>query len=95
MRVLCAYAALDDIGQRRPPQEIIDALKKNMPGRSAKSIEMRFANFVARDHSQSSKGFKGLSGGGDHVDVIWGRFIKDGLLDQKKLLLAAALEIVE
>jgi hypothetical protein len=95
IRVLCAYAALDEIGRRRPPREVIDALQQNMPIRSVKSIEMRFANFVARDNSQLSLGFKGLSGGGEHVDALWDRFITDGLLDQKKLLMAAALEIVE
>jgi hypothetical protein len=62
-----------------------------MPKRTIDSIQMRLANYVARDPEMKKAGVKGMFGGGEHVDDIWNQFANDeGSLDLQKLVQAAA-----
>jgi hypothetical protein len=94
LRVLCAYACLEPAERLKPRPAIITALQVHMPWRTADSLLMRFSNYVARDRSMQDLGYKGLFGGGTHVDEIWGRFAEpDGSLDLQALLLEASLSL--
>jgi hypothetical protein len=64
-----------------------------LPGRSSSSVALRLANYVARDPQMNKLGFKGMSGGGQKVDQIWGEFSdRNGLLDWKKVMMALVEE---
>lgn len=94
LRVLCTYACLEPAERLKPGPEIISALQAHMPWRTADSLLMRFSNYVARDKSMQDLGYKGLFGGGNHVDEIWDRFAEaDGSLDLQALLMEAALSL--
>ena len=71
LRVLAVYATLDEAEKRTPPKKVIEDLQKVLPLRSAASITMRISNFVARDPGMQILGMKGLTSGGDHVDMYW------------------------
>lgn len=60
-----------------------------LPNRSVDSVSLRLANYVARDPQMTRLGFKGMYGGGEKVDQIWGECSdRDGTLDWRKTMLA-------
>lgn len=65
-------------------------------GRSLGSISLRFANFNSVDPTFTTKGLKGMSGGGATVKAIWHEFSNnEGWLDQSKLLSYIAVQWFE
>ena len=91
LRVLCLYASLPWDEKSKPPIEVLEKVQKRMPKRTLDSIQMRLANYVARDPEMKKAGIKGMFGGGDHVDTIWGEFSnEEGSLNLQKLVQVAA-----
>lgn len=67
-----------------------------IPDRSIDSVSLRLANFVARDPQMTRAGFKGMYGGGEKVDLIWGECSdRDGMLDWRKVMMALIEETTE
>lgn len=92
LRVLCLYASLDLDSRTKVPKDVLEAVQERMRRRTIDSIQMRIANYVARDPAMKALGVKGMFGGGGHVDAIWDRFADEsGSLDLQKLALEAAI----
>ena len=92
LRVLCLYSSLDIEQRNKVPKELIEAVQKRMPKRTNDSIQMRIANYIARDPAMKKLGIKGMFGGGTHVDTIWDKFADEsGSLDLQKLAREAAV----
>ena len=71
LRVLAVYATMSEAERRIPPKHVLEDLQKALPLRSFASISMRISNFIARDPEMQKLGIKGLTSGGDHVDIYW------------------------
>ena len=64
-----------------------------LPGRPVSSIAMRLGNFAYSDPEMTSRGHKGLSGGGVEAHQIVNSVKDDaGYISQTKLLQLAAIE---
>jgi putative restriction endonuclease len=70
---LAAYLALEPKHRPSPPKEYVARVSLRM-NRSIGSMTLRFANFASRDPLVQAQGGKGMTGGGVHVDEIWGEF---------------------
>ncbi len=94
LRTLAFYASLSLEEKMRLPKGEVDQLVERLPRRSKGSVLMRISNFIARDPQMSSRGIKGLYGGGSHVDLMWERFSDEtGSLDLGKILRASSQQL--
>jgi hypothetical protein len=92
LRVLCLYASLDVEHRSKVPKGLIQDVQILMRQRTLASIQMRIANYVARDPEMRARGVKGMFGGGVHVDAIWRQCSDEsGNLDLQKIALEAAI----
>lgn len=92
LTTLAIYASLDPKSRTKIPKEVLAQAQVVLPRRTAGSIQLRIANYIARDPEMASLGFKGLSGGGSHVDSFWIQNSDEELkLDVKKLLFNLAM----
>lgn len=93
LAVLGFYAA-----QKRPNEYSraeISIIQEKLQRRTVASIQLRIANFAARDPKVAKTGQKGMVGGGEFVDQIWHEFSDDnGFLDTRKLLVGLSNEIL-
>jgi hypothetical protein len=92
LRVLCLYASLDVENRSKVPKGLIVDVQMLMRRRTVDSIQMRLANYVARDPEMKARGIKGMFGGGTHVDDIWRQCSDEtGHLNLQKVALEAAI----
>jgi hypothetical protein len=92
LTTLAIYATLEPKNRTKLPKEVLAQAKVVLSRRSESSIQLRMANFIARDPEMASLGIKGMSGGGSHVDTLWVQNSDEDLkLDLKKLLFNLAM----
>lgn len=92
IQCLCFYASYSLQERASISSKDLEILAKKMPKRSTGSIARRLANFVNRDAELRRMGKIGLSGGGAHVDVLWGECSDEyGALSLEKVLRKVAL----
>ena len=94
LTTLAIYATLDPKTRAKLPKDVLVQARVVLPKRTVSSIQLRIANYIARDPEMVSLGIKGLSGGGSHVDSFWIQNSDEELkLDLKKLLFNLAMAV--
>ena len=92
LTALAIYATLDPKSRTKVPKGVLAQAQIVLPRRTSGSIQLRIANYIARDPEMTSLGIKGMSGGGSHVDSFWIQNSDEELkLDLKKLLFNLAM----